>query len=84
MYRVNYLSNGTWQDAEDKCALSNANLWTPSGHAEWLNIYNVLMSAHWESDLTIYQMTNLILLSNLIFIGMHCVNDVSMLKNIIH
>ena len=57
--------------------MSNAHLWTPSSHAEWLNLHNVLMSAHWGNDMKIYLMTNLILLSNLLFIGMQNINNVS-------
>ena len=79
MYKVNYMTAGSWQDASDQCYENGAYLWTPNDYTEWWNVYNIIGSSRWENDLEMYEATNYIESTLILFIGMHVIDDVSRL-----
>ena len=71
--------NGNWYDAMRQCKSSKAHLWTPSSHAEWWNIYNLIGSSEWKYAMEA-DTSNFIFLTTILYIGFQSLDDVSMLK----
>ena len=78
VYVMDYLTNGTWSDAEKKCIDLGMHLWSINSYSEWWNVYNSLaigavdVTTHRDVNVGLIKITSSVLL----FIGLQTVNEV--------